>query len=200
MDIWAIFECNNLSHVTLGPVLPVPLEGHTESTVPLGHGQAILGGLSIYLSQKKIYVINCQRRDCFVSTLTQELSVQRSYSVVIPLPDNLAGCVTGGKEIITSQSKLLQESDFFDLQTVCIQLLSVMAFVTMKLTIFIVLLMVEIVVDHVSIETTVQIVSALLEKMMHRLKIILLLLMAIVMMKSTMKIAIMTVETAVEHA
>ena len=73
----------------------------------------MLGGLSIYLSQKKIYVINCQRRNCFVSTLTQELSVQRSYSVVIPLPDNLAGCVTGGKETITSQSKLLQESDFF---------------------------------------------------------------------------------------
>ena len=118
MNIWAIFECikyicsSNLSHVTLGPVLPVPLEGHTESTVPLGHGQAMLGGLSIYLSQKKIYVINCRRRNCFVSTLTQELSVQRSYSVVIPLPDNLAGCVTGGKETITSQSKLLQESDF----------------------------------------------------------------------------------------
>ena len=103
---------SNIFYATLGPVLPVPLEGHTESTVPLGHGQAMLGGLSIYLSQKKIYVINCRRRNCFVSTLTQELSVQRSYSVVIPLPDNLAGCVTGGKETITSQSKLLQESDF----------------------------------------------------------------------------------------
>ena len=100
MDIWAIFECNNLSHVTLGPVLPVPLEGHTESTVPLGHGQAILGGLSEYISQKKIYVINCQRRDCFVSTMIQELSHQRSYFVAIPIPDDLAGCVTRGKETI----------------------------------------------------------------------------------------------------
>merc|ERR1711971_1315041 len=60
-----------------GPDLPVPLNGHTESTVPLGHGQAILGGLSTYISQKKIYVINCQKRDCFVSTMIQELSYQR---------------------------------------------------------------------------------------------------------------------------
>ena len=89
-----------LSYIPLGPDLPVPLNGHTESTVPLGHGQAILGGLSTYISQKKIYVINCQRRDCFVSTMIQELSYQRSYFVAIPIPDDLAGCVTRGKETI----------------------------------------------------------------------------------------------------
>ena len=82
----------------LGPDLPVPLNGHTESTVPLGNGQVILGGLSIDISQKKIYVINCQRRDCFVSTMIQELSHQRSYFVAIPIPDNLAECVTRGKK------------------------------------------------------------------------------------------------------
>ena len=62
-----------------------------------------------------------------------------------------------------------------------------MAFVTMKLTTSIVLLMVEIVVGHVSIETTAQIVNALLEIMMQNLKITLLLAMAIVRMKSTLK-------------
>ena len=89
-----------LPFIILGPDLPVPLNGHTESTVPLGHGQAILGGLSTYISQKKIYVINCKNRNCFVSTMIQELSYQRSYFVAIPLPDNLAGCVTRGKETI----------------------------------------------------------------------------------------------------
>ena len=90
----------SLPHILLGPDLPVALNGHTESTVPLGHGQAILGGLSTYISQKKIYVINCKNRNCFVSTMIQELSYQRSYFVAIPLPDNLAGCVTRGKETI----------------------------------------------------------------------------------------------------
>ena len=60
-----------------------------------------------------------------------------------------------------------------------------MASVMMKLTIFNVLLMEEIVVDHVSTDTTVQLVIALLEKMMQNLKIILLLVMAIVRMRST---------------
>ena len=87
-----------LSYIPLGPDLPVPLDGHT--TVPLGLGQAILGGLSGFTSQKKIYVINCQRRNCFVSTMIQELSFPRSYFVAIPIPDNLAGCVTRGKETI----------------------------------------------------------------------------------------------------
>jgi hypothetical protein len=74
-----------------------------------------------------------------------------------------------------------------------------MAFVMMKLIIFIVLLMEAIVVGHVSIETTAQIANALLEKMMQNLKIILLLVMAIVRMKSTMKSVIMMVGTAVEN-
>ena len=74
-----------------------------------------------------------------------------------------------------------------------------MAFVTMKLTTSIVLLMVEIVVGHVSIETTAQIVNALLEIMMQNLKITLLLAMAIVRMKSTLKSVNMMVGTAVEH-
>ena len=49
----------------------------------------------------------------------------------------------------------------FELQTVLIQLLLVMASVMMKLTTSSVLLMVEIAADHVSIETTAQVVSAL---------------------------------------
>ena len=89
-----------LSYNPLGPDLPVPLDGHTESTVPLGHGQAILGGLSAYIPQKKIYVINCKKRDCFITTMNQELSYQRSYFVAIPIPDDLAGCVTRGKKTI----------------------------------------------------------------------------------------------------
>ena len=74
-----------------------------------------------------------------------------------------------------------------------------MASVMMKQTTFSVRLMVEIVVDHVLIETSVQIVNALLDKMMQELKIILLLLMANVTMKSTMKIVFTMAETAVEH-
>ena len=87
----------------------------------------------------------------------------------------------------------------FYLQTAFTQLLLVMGFVMMKLTTFIVLLMAEIVVDHVSIETTVQIVNALLDKMMQKLKTTLLLVMENVRMKSTMKIAIMMAGTVVEH-
>ena len=58
-----------------------------------------------------------------------------------------------------------------------------MASVMMKLTIYNVLSMVEIVVDHVSTEATVQLVNAFLEKMMQNLKIILLLVMATVRMR-----------------
>ena len=113
-----VFLVINSNH--LGPDLPIPLNGHTESTVPLGHGQAILGGLSTYITQKKIYVINCQRRNCFVSTMIQELSFPRSYFVAIPIPDNLAGCVTGGRKtsIITICNKVnCPRSKYFLLQT-----------------------------------------------------------------------------------
>ena len=79
-----------------GPDLPIALDGHTESTVPLGNGQAILGGSSNHVSQKKIYLLNCFSRNCIISTLNQELSSERSLFVAIPIPDIISGCVTGG--------------------------------------------------------------------------------------------------------
>ena len=78
----------------LGPSLNMPLGDH--SMVPLGLGQAVIGGWSGG-SQTKTYYINCANRNCMISTLIQELSFPRARLVVIPIPDTISGCITGGK-------------------------------------------------------------------------------------------------------
>ena len=70
--------------------------------VRLGKGQAILGGSSeqsdttMGLSNNKIYSLTCSNRHCTISPLNRELSVARQNFVAIPIPDEMAGCITGG--------------------------------------------------------------------------------------------------------
>ena len=94
MQVFYKYNSNRSS--LLGPNLPIPLMDITHSTAPLGKGQAIFGGHNNYVSQNTIYVINCFSWECLISKLKQEISVPRSLSMVIPLPDIISGCVTGG--------------------------------------------------------------------------------------------------------
>ena len=94
LQIVYMYNFNRLS--LSGPSLPNPLMDITQSTAPLGKGQAIFGGHNNYTSQNKIYVINCFSGECLISQLKQEISAPRSLSMVIPLPDTISGCVTGG--------------------------------------------------------------------------------------------------------
>ena len=76
--------------------MPIPLTDITHSTATLGKGQAIFGGHNNYISQNKIFVINCFSGECLISQLKQEISVPRCASMVIPVPDTISGCLTGG--------------------------------------------------------------------------------------------------------
>ena len=71
---------------------------HLHSMVRLGKGQAILGGKSNGVYQTKIYSITCSNRNCITSLLDRELLVPRDTFVVIPIPDTISGCITGGKK------------------------------------------------------------------------------------------------------
>ena len=66
--------------------------------VPLGLGQAILGGMQTLDNnyQKKIYFMTCTNRNCFVTTLSKELSDPLSRFVAIPIPDLTALCISKG--------------------------------------------------------------------------------------------------------
>ena len=75
--------------------MPLPLGDH--SMVQLGKGQAILGGRSNGDYQKKIYFLTCFNKYCSFSLLDKELSDPRSSFVAIPIPDEITGCITGGK-------------------------------------------------------------------------------------------------------
>ena len=91
-----ISEMSWFGFVTLGPDLPVELWLH--SMVPLGLGQAILGGMNENNNyQKKIYFMTCSNRNCIISTLTNELSHPISDFVAIPISDVMAGCISEGK-------------------------------------------------------------------------------------------------------
>ena len=73
------------------------LEGH--AMVQLGNALAIIGGWGDgYGPQDKIHFLSCMNRNCSISTLSQELSVPRSGFLAIPIPDTIAGCISGGKE------------------------------------------------------------------------------------------------------
>ena len=65
--------------------------------VPLGIGQAILGGRSDEEYQAKIYYITCFQQMCTVSTLSKELPTPKASFVAIPMPDTLSGCISESK-------------------------------------------------------------------------------------------------------
>ena len=92
--------------------------------VRIGKGQAILGGNSgsvdmtvdfdplvndqadeVYHS--KIYSFTCSNRNCIISLLERELSVQKGYFVAIPIPDTISGCISKGKNDFQKNSKVL---------------------------------------------------------------------------------------------
>ena len=68
--------------------------------VPLGLGQAIIGGHDInHVYQTKIYHNTCSDRICTIKVLSQELSVPRANFVAIPIPDKMSGCMSESKLI-----------------------------------------------------------------------------------------------------
>jgi len=77
-----------------GPQLPLKLEAH--SMVPLGNGQAIIGGYSLTNLQSKIYSLTCTNRNCKIELMSTELSVPKDRFVAIPIPDRISGCIMGG--------------------------------------------------------------------------------------------------------
>ena len=85
------------------------------SMVQLGNGQAIIGGESYEYVQSKIHLLNCMNRNCSISTLNQELSVPRQWFLAIPIPDTIAGCISGGKKCQKNVS------DFLHLPSACRQ-------------------------------------------------------------------------------
>ena len=100
----------NLLSLFIGPQLPTILSKH--SMVPLGYGQALIGGFrgkssfdSIDPSandiQTKVIHLTCSNRNCTFSFLKEMLSMPRQNFVAIPIPDTISGCITGGKNIKT---------------------------------------------------------------------------------------------------
>ena len=91
--------------------------------VRIGKGQAILGGSgkSVYFQtdfdddddqasdiyHSKIYSLTCSNRNCIISLLERELSVQKGYFVAIPIPDTISGCITKGKNDFQKNSRIL---------------------------------------------------------------------------------------------
>ena len=69
-----------------------------QTMVLLGKGLAIIGGYGNVNAQDKIHLLSCMNRNCSISTLSQELSVPREFFLAIPIPDTIAGCISGGKK------------------------------------------------------------------------------------------------------
>ena len=97
----------NSYELITGPDLPITLYEH--SMVPLGLGQAILGGRSDNFPNglTKIYTVICSQRICQISLLGNELSSPRNGFVAIPIPDDISGCI--------SKSKIFYNNFLFDL-------------------------------------------------------------------------------------
>ena len=89
------------------------MELFRHSMVQLGNGLAIIGGAGDGYIQAKIHLLNCMNRICSISTLNQELSVPRQQFLAIPIPDTIAGCISGGEKC---QRKV---SDFLSLPSAC---------------------------------------------------------------------------------
>jgi hypothetical protein len=82
--------------------------------VQLGNGLVIIGGHDdVYRNQDKIYLLNCMNRNCSISTLSQELSVPRQLFLAIPIPDPIAGCISGGKKSKKEMPDLSMILDLF---------------------------------------------------------------------------------------
>ena len=79
-----------------GPKLPMRLDRH--AMLQLGNGLAIIGGYGNGKDQAKIHLLNCINGNCSISTLSQELSMPRLWFVAIPIPDQMSGCIMGGKK------------------------------------------------------------------------------------------------------
>ena len=89
----------------------MPLVIREHSMVQLGNGQAILGGYRgnrfinsgyghtrLNGAQTRIYYLTCINRNCKISLLNKVIRDARKMTLVIPIPDNISGCITGGKE------------------------------------------------------------------------------------------------------
>jgi hypothetical protein len=81
--------------------------------VRLGKGQAILGGMSNWVLQAKIYSMTCSNKNCTILLLDRELSVPRYQFMAIPIPDTISGCITGGKKIQKNPKALYQPNICF---------------------------------------------------------------------------------------
>ena len=74
------------------------MELKRHAMVQLGNGLAIIGGFGNGINQAKIHFLHCMNINCAISTLSQELSVPRQMFLAIPIPDTIAGCISGGKK------------------------------------------------------------------------------------------------------
>ena len=96
-----ISALKGINFVILGPDLPITLLYH--SMVPIGLGQAIIGGAQTVIHntakyhQKNIFFVTCSNRNCIVTTLSKELSNPLSLFAAIPIPDSTARCISRGK-------------------------------------------------------------------------------------------------------
>ena len=84
--------------LNLGQNLPLRIAGH--SMVPLGIGQAILGGRDPSFNgayYSAIYHMKCSQHICEVVQLDKSLSLPRAVFVVIPIPDSMAQCISESK-------------------------------------------------------------------------------------------------------
>ena len=65
--------------------------------VPLGLGQAILGGSNPKVYQNRLYHYTCSQRVCQILELNQKLQNSRINFVAIPIPDAISGCISESK-------------------------------------------------------------------------------------------------------
>ena len=83
-----------------GPKLPVRISRH--SMIPLGNGQAIVGGATTSgpnEHNRKIYFLTVLNSTWKVSVLNQALSFPRRSFLAIPIPDTISGCISEGRPI-----------------------------------------------------------------------------------------------------
>ena len=72
--------------------------------IPLGLGQAIIGGKLYNSYQSNIYFITCSQHNFKLTKMDQKLAVPRERFVAIPIPDTISGCMSEGKILFTVNS------------------------------------------------------------------------------------------------
>ena len=60
--------------------------------VEIGGDLYVIGGFDGDFVQKSIHRLQCSSGDCKWTTMNQELEIQRSYPVIIPIMDFYANC------------------------------------------------------------------------------------------------------------